>query len=132
MGKKGRKKRTGHYCRICERYRPNEKFSGKGHRIHVCKECARLPKEERQLIEERQEIAGFLSQSNISEKNLARLESLAASQNPEIAKSAGVVLEIGRAHPHKRKRLRFLARDRKDLLDQLEETGLIYACQWPY
>jgi septal ring factor EnvC (AmiA/AmiB activator) len=132
MSKKGRKKRTGHYCRICERYRPNEKFSGKGHAIHVCKKCASLPSEERQLIEERQEIEGFLSQSNISEKNLARLESLTASQNPEIAVLAGLVLEVGRAYPHKRKRIRRLARDRKDLLDQLEEIGLIAECPWSF
>ncbi|SFG78874.1 hypothetical protein SAMN02982927_02769 [Sporolactobacillus nakayamae] len=31
----------GHYCRICGRTRPNEKFSGKGHRKHICKECSR-------------------------------------------------------------------------------------------
>jgi hypothetical protein len=37
MGKK--KKRQGHYCRICRSYRANEKFSGKGHRTHVCKDC---------------------------------------------------------------------------------------------
>lgn len=45
----------GHYCRICGRERANEKFSGKGHKIHVCKDCMRLPKEERQAIEEEQE-----------------------------------------------------------------------------
>lgn len=28
-----------HYCRICGRDLPNEKFSGKGHVIHVCKDC---------------------------------------------------------------------------------------------
>lgn len=30
----------GHYCRICGRIRANEKFSGKGHKIHVCKDCS--------------------------------------------------------------------------------------------
>ncbi len=30
----------GHYCRICERTRANEKFSGKGHKNHVCKDCS--------------------------------------------------------------------------------------------
>ena len=118
----------GHYCRICGRERANEKFSGKGHRIHVCKDCMRLPKEERLAIEEEQEIWGYLSQSNISARNLSRLKKLAASPNEEIAGMARLVLEIGRVHPQKRNRLRFLARERKDLLDQLEETGLIWAC----
>jgi ribosome-binding protein aMBF1 (putative translation factor) len=119
---------VGHYCRICGRERANEKFSGKGHQIHVCKDCMRLPKEERQAIEEEQEIWDYLSQSNISAKNLSRLKKLAASPNEEIAGMARLVLEIGRVHPQKRNRVRFLARERKDLLDQLEETGLILAC----
>ncbi|PMC35753.1 hypothetical protein CJ195_18420 [Bacillus sp. UMB0899] len=33
------KKRSGHYCFGCDRYRANEKFSGKGHRQHICKDC---------------------------------------------------------------------------------------------
>lgn len=30
----------GHYCRICGRTRANEKFSGKGHKNHVCRDCS--------------------------------------------------------------------------------------------
>ena len=30
----------GHYCRICGKTRANEKFSGKGHKNHVCKDCS--------------------------------------------------------------------------------------------
>ncbi|WP_280120703.1 MULTISPECIES: hypothetical protein [Muribaculaceae] len=37
MAKK--KKQQGHYCRICGEYKANEKFSGKGHALHVCKDC---------------------------------------------------------------------------------------------
>jgi hypothetical protein len=37
LGKK--KKQQGHYCRICGRFRANEKFGGKGHRNHICKDC---------------------------------------------------------------------------------------------
>ena len=118
----------GHYCRICGRDRPNEKFSGKGHRVHVCKDCSRLPKEERHQGEVKDEIAGFLHQSNISEKNLSRLTALATSEKPEIAELAKVVLEIGKVKPHKRKRLSFLARNHHDLILKLEETGLIWVC----
>lgn len=42
VGGKKRKGSPGHYCWVCERCRPNEKFSGKGHRRHVCKDCAKL------------------------------------------------------------------------------------------
>lgn len=37
MAKK--KKKQGHYCRICGEYKANEKFSGKGHAQHICKAC---------------------------------------------------------------------------------------------
>ena len=41
MAKK--RKQQGHYCRICGEYKANEKFSGKGHVRHICKECQSLP-----------------------------------------------------------------------------------------
>ena len=34
-----------HYCKICGAYKSNESFSGKGHAAHICKNCAKLPKE---------------------------------------------------------------------------------------
>ena len=41
-----RKRQSRHYCWSCDRRRANEKFSGKGHAGHLCKDCARLGKEE--------------------------------------------------------------------------------------
>ena len=40
------KRRSGHYCWSCDRMRANEKFSGRGHAQHLCKDCARLGKDE--------------------------------------------------------------------------------------
>lgn len=95
-------KRIGYYCRICGRYRANERFSGKGHKIHICKDCARPPVEERLAVEQEDEITGFLKQSNISQVNIVRLKTLAASPNPEIARLGRLVLEIARTHPQKK------------------------------
>ena len=111
-----------HYCKICGRHRANEKFSGKGHATHVCKDCMRMPREKRQHIEEREEIKGFLGQSNISEKNLTRLRTLTTSLDTEVAEMAKLVLEIGKAHPHKKRRTKFLAKEHRDLLAQLDEA----------
>lgn len=38
-----------HYCKICQTYKANEKFSGKGHSAHICKACKGkpLPKKEK-------------------------------------------------------------------------------------
>ena len=121
------KKYRGHYCRICRRTRPNEKFSGKGHRNHICKDCVRKPKSDIDEIDQKQEIFGYLQQSNISKKNINRLSILAASDNSKIAELAEIVLDVAKVKPHKKRRLKMLARERRDLLAKLEETGLILA-----
>jgi ribosome-binding protein aMBF1 (putative translation factor) len=117
----------GHYCRICGRARANEKFSGKGHRVHVCKDCARLPKEHREAVEQEQEVFGYLKQSHISDKNLRRLRTLASSDQPRIAELAAIVIEVAEVKPYKKRRLKVLARERPDLLAALNRTGLIFA-----
>ena len=84
----------GHYCRICGCERPNEQFSGKGHKIHACKRCQAQPKTERRAIEDQDDIFGFLKQSHISEKNLIRLGQMEKSDNPQVASLAEIVLEV--------------------------------------
>lgn len=42
-----KKTHRGHYCKVCGTYKPNEQFSGRGHKEHICKKCMRLPAEER-------------------------------------------------------------------------------------
>ena len=48
MGKRKKKRYRGQYCWCCERILPNEKFSGKGHSRHICRECQKLPLSERE------------------------------------------------------------------------------------
>ena len=38
------RKYRGHYCYVCGRVRPNEKFTGRGHGKHICKDCSRKKK----------------------------------------------------------------------------------------
>jgi hypothetical protein len=110
--------RTGHYCRICGRSRANERFSGRGHRIHICKECQRLPRDKRDRIERFDEMHGFLHQSVISRENLARLKLLAAHADPKVAERAGLILEIARVVPRKPNRWLKLARGYRALFDR--------------
>ena len=65
--------------------------------------------------------------AHISGKNVARLKVLAESSNRRIAEHAALVLEIARIKPYKRRRLKVLAEKRRDLLEKLEDTGLIDA-----
>ena len=117
----------GHWCRICGSTKSNEKFSGKGHKCHICKECSRKPKEEILEIEQTEEIFNFLRQSNISKKNIARLQKLICSQNKDISEMANIVLEAARIKPGKKLRIKYLAKENKDLLLKLEKSGLILA-----
>jgi hypothetical protein len=109
-----------HYCRICGRSRANEKFSGRGHRDHICKDCQRLPRDQRDHIERMDELCGFLEQSNISSKNIARLEILAQHTSSEIKDLAILILEVARVKPHKRRRWKFLAQNHSELFLRLK------------
>src|SRR6516162_6914534 len=120
----------GHYCRICGRKRPNEQFSGKGHRIHVCKRCKAMPKRKRQVIENLDDIFRFTRQSHISEKNVARLEQMAKSENPQVASLAAIVLKDARVKAYKTRRLKFLAQRHPELLQELQDAGLVLAHSW--
>jgi ribosome-binding protein aMBF1 (putative translation factor) len=122
----------GHYCRICGRERPNEQFSGKGHKMHVCKRCQAKPKTERQTIEDQDDIFGFLRQSHISERNVIRLGQMAKSDSPEVASLAEIVLEVARIKPYKTRRLKFLAQKHPELLRKLEAAGLVFAHTWDW
>ena len=120
----------GHYCRICGRQRPNEQFSGKGHTIHVCKRCKAMPKSERQVIENMDDIFRFMRQSHISEKNVARLEQMVKSENPQVASLAAIVLKVARVKPYRTRRLTFLAQRHPELMQELEDAGLVLARSW--
>ena len=122
-----KKRYSGHYCRICGAIKPNERFSGKGHRNHICKKCSRKPKAEINEIDMENEIFGYLKQSHISNKNVKRLKQLVDSESDQIAKLANIVLEVANVKPYKKRRLKVLARERRDLLQKLEETGLSLA-----
>lgn len=122
----------GHWCRICGRVRANERFSRKGHRNHICRDCKRLPRAVRDAADQRRETYCMLRQRNISEKNIRRLEALMASPTADVAAKARLVREVALVHPRKRRRLRFLARERPDLLGALEANDLVYDWDnWP-
>ena len=124
-----------HWCRICDQHKANEKFSGKGHRDHICKLCSRRPIAERDAIDQEREIRRYFQQKNISRKNLKRLTSLSKSPNSRIRELAEAILAVGLAKPHKRKRLSFLNRYHPDVMEKLGAVGLIippdeYRAMW--
>ena len=115
----------GHYCWMCGRTRPNEKFSGSGHKRHLCRDCARRPREERERIQAFESITGVLRQRNISDKNRAHLKRLCDSPDDEVRRLAALVLELACLKPGKRKRRANVAKHRPTLLEQLSRHGLL-------
>lgn len=115
----------GHYCRICGRERPNEHFSGKGHKIHICKRCSAKPKSERQAVEDMNDIFGFMQQSHISEQNVARLGKMTRSENAQVASLAAIVLKVAKVKPYKKRRFKSLAQMCPGLLRELKNSGLV-------
>jgi len=86
-----------------------------------------MPKPNRDAVAQEEEIFNYLKQAHFSAKNTARLRKLAASSNPRIAELASIVIEVAQVKPFKKRRLQVLVRERRDLLDALERTGLIAA-----
>jgi hypothetical protein len=86
-----------------------------------------MPKQERDAIEQKQEIFDFMAQSHVSPKNVVRLGELNKSENRQVAELAAIVLEVARVKPFKTKRLKFIARQHPELLEKLKTSGLILA-----
>ncbi len=118
----------GHFCRICGETRPNERFSGGGHRTHVCRQCQKLPIEKRRAIEALAEIDGFLnSQSHISKRNVARLRELALSTDLTVAAQAAILLDVALVAPFKRRRTGRIRASHPELWRRMLDAGLA----WP-
>ncbi len=118
----------GHFCRICGRTRPNERFSGGGHRTHVCRQCQKLPVAKRRAVEALAEIDGFLNrQTHISKKNVERLGQLALSSDLTVAAQAAILLDVARVAPFKRRRSGRIRAAHPDLWRRMLDAGLA----WP-
>jgi len=114
-----KKRYRGHYCRICGDVKPNEAFSGKGHRRHICKVCARMPAEDRDAIIVTQQVCDLLMERKISPKSIAKLKRLAESPNREVADTADLVLQVALVAPRERDREEILKKNHPELFRRL-------------
>jgi hypothetical protein len=86
-----------------------------------------MPKSERQVIESTDDIFRLMRQSHISEKNVARLQQMVKSENPRVASLAAIVLKVARLKPYRTRRLTFLAQRHPELIQELQDAGLVLA-----
>ena len=96
MGKKRkrRKKLPGHFCWCCGRRRANERFSGRGHRQHVCKDCMKLGKQELAYRQKVRNIDRLLNWDGIiRRKNRAVFERYLSHADAGVLEYANMVKE---------------------------------------
>jgi hypothetical protein len=75
----------GYFCWVCERQRPNERFSRWGRMRHVCRDCQRLPREElefRQALRNIGRLVGF--STLIPRKKRAQLDRFLAHPDERV------------------------------------------------
>lgn len=86
MAKK--KRYRGHFCKVCGRILPNEKFSGKGHAAHICKTCAKKPEEKRAEGVALNCIYRVYRYGDLSRNNQKMLENYSHSPNERVRSAA--------------------------------------------
>ncbi|MDL2230202.1 hypothetical protein LJB87_00205 [Alistipes sp. OttesenSCG-928-L06] len=104
-----KKSEKGHYCRICGKHKANEKFSGKGHSAHICKNCSSLPLARRNEMERMNRVGRIADKLRLTKEEWDLLEKYSASRTyPELREYASDVLEHHR----------FLRESRKPQIEQ--------------
>ena len=89
---KRRKKLPGHYCWCCGRRRPNERFSGRGHRQHLCRDCKKLGKEELAYRQQERNIDRLLTWDGMIRRRCrAAFERYLAHPDPRVREYANKV-----------------------------------------
>jgi hypothetical protein len=116
---------------MCQRHRPNEAFSGKGHARHLCKECSQLPKESRQTTRRLDDLESMLRQKNISPLNIGMAMEWAEGDNPEVTELALIVADVGRVCPRRKKRMIRIRNDHPALWKRLLAADLVDFDQMP-
>ena len=87
-------KKTGRFCWCCGRRRPNERFSGRGHARCICRECERLPAEEREYRQGERDIERLLHDGlYVPRKRRAQLQRFLEHPNARVRDLARRILE---------------------------------------
>lgn len=99
MAKK-KKKSPGHYCKICGERKANEKFSGKGHAVHICKACQSLPAEVQTDMRRVRDVERIFGKYPLSRQDWELLEKYAKKYaDKESGQFAQSILDDLRAEP---------------------------------
>lgn len=85
-------KRPRHWCRVCQRQRPNEAFSRKGRRRHVCRACAKLGPEELAVGQHLRDMERCLTFDGfVRRKRRAEFERYLVHEDPRVREAAKAI-----------------------------------------
>jgi methionyl-tRNA synthetase len=94
-----KKRYRGHFCKVCGRILPNEKFSGKGHAAHICKTCAKKPEDKRLEGIALNRIQRVYRYGDLSRNNRKLLEDYSHSPNERVRSAAKEAISTFRKDP---------------------------------
>lgn len=110
-------KRSGHYCWACDCYRPNEKFSGRGHGRHLCRDCARLGEAELTYLQALRNLERCVTwEGIIPRKRRKTFQHFLAHEDPRIRAAAEELARMDQ-------RERALMRGLRETYDDCSEPG---------
>ena len=116
--KKRRRTQPGHFCWACGRWRANERFSGRGHARHLCRDCSKLGADElayRQALRNLERCMTW--EGIIPRKRRKSFEQFLDHKDPRIRARAEEMLKEDRAE-------RAYQRSKRELDEALSEEEL--------
>lgn len=120
MAKK--KKYRGCYCWVCGRIRPNERFSGGGHRQHICRDCKKHGPEELAYLQEIRNVERCLYFGRLRRNQRKTFDKFLSHSNPRVREYAQrIKLDLDRERLAWRAAL---AEDERLLEEHMEKIGL--------
>jgi hypothetical protein len=100
------KRRRGHYCWSCDRHRANERFSGKGHARHLCRDCSRLSKDELEFRQAVRDVNRATRWGRLSRKTRPQVERFLRHASLRVQEYAAEVLKADREEREEWRRIR--------------------------
>jgi hypothetical protein len=86
--------------------RPNERFSGRNHSRHLCRECSKLPTEEREYRQGERDIERLLRGLYVSRKHKARFNQFLGHPITRVRELATTILAEEWRQAEERRRMR--------------------------
>jgi hypothetical protein len=101
------RKKSGRFCWCCRRMRPNERFSGRNHARHLCRECAHLPAEEREYRQGERDIERLLHDGlHLPRRRRAQFDRFLEHPNARVRDLARRILGEQQRNAEERRRMR--------------------------